>query len=311
MVGKDIANERLIELYVEKITAENLSRATIDAYRADLVNFEKFCQKKALNFVKLDEKSIRFYLQELAKSGIKMQSVSRKISSLKQFFGFLRIDEIRFDNPTQNITKPKFAKNLPKFLTKDEIAKILQYLTKNDDLATLRLRAMIEVLYSTGLRVSELISLRFSDIKINNDGGVENNIIVRGKGNKERMVLLTKTSCLALKEYLQKVSEKFEKIRFKYLFFASKNKVDNHITRQRFGQILKNLALVNNIDCNRVSPHIIRHSFATHLLDDGMDLRSIQELLGHSDISTTQIYTHILSSRLQKIVNDKHPLAKF
>ena len=302
-------NESLIDKFVQKITAENLSKSTIDAYKRDLLDLAKFCHKKSSNLLKIDEKFLRFYLQELAKNGIKMQSVSRKISTLKQFFAFLRIDEIRFDDPMKNVAKPKVAKNLPKFLTKEEIAKILGYLSNDEDFATLRLRAMIEVLYSTGLRVSELISLKFSDVKMDDKNEVENCLIVKGKGDKERMVLLTKTSRIALKEYLRKIEGEFAKLKFKYLFFASKNKVDEHLTRQRFGQILKSLALANNIDPKRVSPHVIRHSFATHLLDDGMDLRSIQELLGHSDISTTQIYTHILSSKLKKIVQNKHPLS--
>lgn len=300
-----------------------LSRNSLVSYQLDLKLFLRFLYSKQSDFLKTSEQLIRLYLNQLYEEGIAPASVSRKISTLKRFFNFLELEDYLKDNPTLNLTTPKKAEKLPKFLSEKEILALLK--TANEDKSDfgLRLSCMLEILYASGLRVSELVSLPISIIQ-KSDGKIKNYLIVNGKGNKERIAPLNSHAIKMLEEYLksrESLGQKNSKWLFCGHFKANKemnlvkhehkfNIIDQHITRQRFHQMLKELARNAGVDEKRVSPHIIRHSFATHLLNRGADLRVLQELLGHSDISTTQIYTHIMESKLKELVETKHPLAK-
>lgn len=279
-----------LESFLEMMSVERgCSHNTLESYRRDLESFDEFCKNDAETCTRED---ITRFMQHLAGEGFAPRSRARKLSSLNQFFLYLYTEKIRKDNPCTNIDAPKVTKALPKFLSEKEVDKLID--TASDDL---RLKAMLEVLYATGLRVSELISLKSSNIR---KDGADFFVVVKGKGSKERMVPLNKLSIEAIKNYHARI-EKSD-----WLFPSGKS----HITRQRFGQLLKELALKANLDPEKLSPHVLRHSFASHMLAHGADLRLVQELLGHEQIATTQIYTHIQSTKLHKLVSEHHPLAK-
>lgn len=318
------SNLDLIIDFLEVLKVENgLSKNTISSYNLDLNLFLRFLQKDNKGFLQADEKLIKLYLNQLYKEELAATSVSRKISTLKRFYQFLELESFIKTNPTINLTKPKEDKKLPKVLSEKEIFKLLKTVNEDKSDFGLRLSCMLEILYASGLRVSELISLPILAIQ-RNSAKIRNYLIIKGKGNKERIAPLNKSSINILEEYLesrQRLGQKDSKWLFCGYFRANKegnlikdkfkfNIADEHITRQRFHQMIKELAQNSGIDQNRVSPHVIRHSFATHLLNRGADLRVLQELLGHSDISTTQIYTHIMDGKLKELVNKHHPLNK-
>jgi len=270
---------------------------TLEAYRRDLYECYDFLKKRKSDFAKTDKILLENYLTSLNKQGLAAGTIARRISSLKQFFSFLYSENIRSDDITRQIEAPKQARSLPKSLSKDEINALIDTAKEDDDKRTV---AMLELLYASGLRVSELVTLPLSAIhKIEE----KQFIIIIGKGNKERLVPLHDSAIDALNQYNN--SHKYKS----FWLFPSSSK-EGHVTRQRFGQILKGIALKAGLDPDKVSPHVLRHSFASHLLAGGADLRVIQELLGHSDISTTQIYTHIEQEKLINLVNTHHPLAK-
>jgi integrase/recombinase XerD len=317
---------QLVNLFSEKLISENgLSKNTVLSYQNDLKLFRSFLNSINSNFLKADEESVKSYLQKLYQDSLSPASAARKISCLRNFFKFLEIDGYRKNNPALNIVKPKNNNKLPKFLTEKEIFTLLDTVNKDASDFGIRLSAMLEILYASGLRVSELVSLPMTTIQKNTDSkGVvtfKDYMVVRGKGNKERIAPLNNSALKILENYI-KLRERMGHKDSKWLFCGHirtskdehKNSIhrqaDQFITRQRFHQMLKELAVKAGVDPKRVSPHIIRHSFASHLLNRGVDLRILQELLGHSDISTTQIYTHILDSKLRDLVNNCHPLAK-
>jgi integrase/recombinase XerD len=307
------------------IAEDGLSKNTVSSYQNDLKLFLGFLLAKNSCFEKVDEKILKSYLEDLYQQGIKPSSLNRKISTFKSFFKFLAGEGINKNNPTLNIEHAKNSSKLPKYLSEKEVFLMLDAVVKDDSHFGIRLSAMLEILYASGLRVSELISLPISAIGKSFENGkitLKNYLIVTGKGNKERIAPLNKTSLKILEKYLQ-AREEMGHGNSKWLFCgririnkdqnklstAIKRAVDEHLTRQRFNQMLKELAVMVGIDENKVSPHVIRHSFASHLLNQGVDLRVLQELLGHSDISTTQIYTHIMDSKLKELVFKHHPLA--
>lgn len=315
-----------IENFLEKLKAEDgLSQNTILSYGKDLELFEKFLGNKKIEQV--DGEILKEYLHQLHQENLRSASVSRKISTLKNFYKFLQNENIVKDLPTINLENPKPDKKLPKFLSEQEMFKMLDFINCDKSEFGIKLSCMLEILYASGLRVSELVGIEISaiqeDVDENNQKTLRNYLVVRGKGNKERIAPLNKSAIKMLIEYLE-LRKKLGLEKSKWLFTGKvrslKNitkikektylKSDVHITRQRFHRMLKELALKVNIDPTRVHPHVIRHSFATHLLNSGVDLRILQELLGHSDISTTEIYTHILDSKLQNLVFNHHPLAK-
>lgn len=279
-----------IESFLEMMSVERAaSKNTLESYQRDLENLAEHINNDHENCT---EKDLESYMAALAKDGLAPKTRARKLSSLKQFFTFLYIEKIRSDNPSANLEPPKLNKPLPKFLSLQDIEKLLAESTEDP-----RLNFMLELLYAAGLRVTELISLKKNSIR--NESG-DFYVFVKGKGNKERIVPLGKHAMQAMNNYLaeNEVTD--------WLFPSGKS----HMTRQRFGQLLKELALKANLDPTKVSPHVIRHSFASHMLEHGADLRLVQELLGHEQIATTQIYTHIQEKKLHEVINNHHPLAK-
>ncbi len=328
-----MSNNYLISNFLEKIRAEDgLALNTILSYGKDLELIDKFLISKNISFENATADHIKDYFYELYKDNLRSASIARKISCLKNFYKFLESENIVKSSPTLLLQTPKKELKLPKFLSEEEVFKLLDFINRDKSEFGIKLSCMLEILYSAGLRVTELVSLPISAIQeidgVDGKKTLRNYLIVKGKGNKERIAALNKSAIKMLIEYLD-FRKKMGQEKSKWLFVGSvrsskkKNREGDeeqlqdremashkHITRQRFHQMLKELALKANIDPDRVHPHVIRHSFATHLLNNGVDLRILQELLGHSDISTTEIYTHILDSKLRDLVLNHHPLSK-
>lgn len=297
-----------IDAFLEMLVAERGAASnTIAAYRKDLSQFTVFIKsiKTRPTFTEVTSDQINEYLMSLSRQGRKATTLSRHLSALRQFYQFLVSEEWAAENPTVSVEAPRHHRPLPKILSEDEIATLLKIACTQTDPEGIRLYAMLEVLYATGLRVSELTSLPYTAIDLKKPI-----LLIKGKGNKERMVILSEPALKALHVYVQVRPNFLAKagVRGQKWLFPS-NSIDGHLTRQRFGQLLKELALAAQLDPKKLSPHVIRHAFATHLLRHGADLLAIQKLLGHADLSTTQIYTHILTDRLKELVNDHHPLA--
>ena len=290
-------NEKYIEEFIDYLRFEKkYSENTISSYKRDLNKTNTYINK---DFAKLNKKDIQNYIQKLSKSE-NASSVSRCISTLKSFYKFLELNKYTNKTPLTTITNPKTVKKLPKILSEEEIEKLLDINLKTD--FDYRNKAMLELMYSSGLRVSELINLNVNDIDLSNAS-----VRIFGKGSKERIIPLNDYAIDALNNYiLNHRRSLFKHGESNYLFL---NNHGNKMTRQGFFKILEKIAKEKGIK-SELSPHTLRHSFATHLLKHGADLRSIQELLGHSDISTTQIYTHITSERLQKNYEEFHPHGK-
>lgn len=290
-------NEKYIEEFIDYLRFEKkYSENTISSYKRDLNKTNTYIKK---DFAKLNKKDIQNYIQKISKSK-NASSVSRSISTLKSFYKFLELNKYTNKTPLTTITNPKTVKKLPKILSEEEIEKLLDINLKTD--FDYRNKAMLELMYSSGLRVSELINLNVNDIDLSNAS-----VRIFGKGSKERIIPLNDYAIDALNNYiLTHRRSLFKHGESNYLFL---NNHGNKMTRQGFFKILEKIAKEKGIK-SELSPHTLRHSFATHLLKHGADLRSIQELLGHSDISTTQIYTHITSERLQKNYEEFHPHGK-
>ena len=318
-----LSDQELLINFIQKIKAEDgLAVNTVISYQKDLELFCKFLEQNNLTIFDVDINIIRQYLLKLDQTNLKSSSLLRKISTLKNFFKFLYQENIIKENPAVEIESPKKTRQLPKYLTQEEMFKMLDEVNKDKTEFGLKLATMLEILYSCGLRVSELVSLPISALSFDNNQ-IRNYLIVKGKGGKERMVVLNKASIKILEEYL--LLRKKIVNNDCYWLFPGNNRsskivdstnlnkkikaIKTHLTRQRFHGMLKELAIKVGLDQNRVHPHVIRHSFATHLLNNGIDLRMLQELLGHSDISTTEIYTHILNSKLKEVIEKNHPLA--
>ena len=296
----------LVENFLEVLASEKgLSKNTLYSYKIDLDQFIKFIKKKNIKTKEFTDRDIKEFISNFKNKGYEKSTVSRKISSLTHFFNFL-LDEKEIDsNPLSNFEIPKQSKKLPIILSNKHIDKILEFTKQDQSAKGIRLYAMIEILYATGIRVSELVEMKLSSIYED-----KNFLLVSGKGNKERLVPISKKTRETLDKYLtirsHFVSEKINSI----WLFPSKQSSVGHITRQRFNQLLNELNLRADLRIKNISPHKLRHAFATHLLENGMDLRSLQQILGHADISTTQIYTHVLKERLKEIIKDNHPLSK-
>ena len=297
--------DTLVESFLEMMVAERgAARNTILSYARDLEEARAFIKAHKSTFETVDKHQLEAYVISLGKAGLSPRTVARRISSLRQFFHFLYTESSRTDNPAAELDAPKQSRNLPKSLTAEDITALIAAARAAGDL---RLSAMLELLYASGLRVSELVTLPARAFEKKGQGFAF--LIVRGKGNKERMVPLYDAAVDALHAYLEARKKKQGKDSESKWLFPSRGAA-GHITRQRFGQLLKALAIKAGLDPEKISPHTLRHSFASHLLAGGADLRVIQELLGHADISTTQIYTHVEQERLTKLVTRHHPLAK-
>ncbi|MES2601592.1 MAG: site-specific tyrosine recombinase XerD [Pseudomonadota bacterium] len=311
------SDTRLTALFLDMLAAEQGAGVnTLDAYRGDLEDLSDFIARRKSTFQKADTQMLRDYLGDLDDRGFKSSSVARKLSSTRHLFRFLLSERVRADDPAAILSGPKRGRALPKVLS---IADVDRLLTQAKALAetpeqsplqklrALRLSCLLEILYATGLRVSELVALPLSAAR--RDARM---IVVRGKGNKERLVPLNETSKQAMADYLAALEathreQKKTATVSKWLFPSSGE--SGHLTRQHFARDLKELAAAAGITPRLVSPHVLRHAFASHLLHNGADLRIVQTLLGHTDISTTQIYTHIVEERLKSLVRDLHPLA--
>jgi len=288
-----------VEAFLEMMMAERgASKNTRDAYRRDLRHFAKAMKG---DIARCESRDVRAYMERLARDGFDAATAARRLSALRQFFRFLLGENVRADDPSAAIDAPKRGRRLPKVLSEADVATLLDSARAIEGDEGLRATALLEVLYAAGLRVSELLSLPVSAAAAH--GGV---LVVRGKGNKERMVPLTRSAIEALKRWLAARAKSGGES--PWLFPSSNRK--RHLTRQWFSQLLKRLASAGGLDPRRVSPHVVRHAFASHLLAHGADLRAVQEMLGHADIATTQIYTHVLEERLKSAVREHHPLAR-
>ncbi|MGE3714161.1 MAG: site-specific tyrosine recombinase XerD [Alphaproteobacteria bacterium] len=307
---------RLIEQFIEMMLAERgASRHTAAAYQRDLADMAGFAASKGSALAELSRSQVESFLASLSASGLTASSVARKLSAARQFYEFLYNEHVRGDNPASTIETPRLARSLPKTLSMEDIAALLKAAGEDSSPAGLRLVAMLELMYGAGLRVSELVSLPLSALQVTGKSMQvkADSLLVKGKGRKERLVPVNSNTRKALSDYLA-VRHVFlqgqgdERIESPHLF--PYQHANGYITRQQFGVMLKELAGKAGLNPEKISPHTLRHSFATHLLSGGADLRVIQELLGHSDISTTQIYTHVAGEHLKKLVEEKHPLSK-
>ncbi len=287
------------EAFLEMLAAERgAARNTLLAYQADLEDFTGFLANTAPGAASAAQVSA--YIASLAGAGSSARTQARRLSSLRQFFLFLLRENFRQDNPAAELTTPKLPQTLPKYLSEREVDDLLRAAAETPGAPGLKACAGLEILYATGLRVTELLSLPAAALA--SDAAM---LMIKGKGGKERMVPLSdaaKAAALRLREGTKKPKQTP-----RYLFAG--RDISQPMTRQGFALLLKQVALRANIDPARLSPHVLRHSFASHLLARGADLRSLQKLLGHSDIATTQIYTHVLAERLRQLVETHHPLA--
>jgi integrase/recombinase XerD len=315
--SKAHTDTRLIHLFLDMLAAEQgAGDNTLDAYRRDLEDFSEFLHRAGQNFTRAGTDVLRDYLADLDTRGFKSSSVARRLSAMRHLFRFLLNERIRSDDPAAILSGPKRGRGLPKVLSISDVDRMLtraKELTQADvspqhRLRAMRLHCLLEVLYATGLRVSELVALPLSAAR--SDARM---IVVRGKGNKERLVPLNEASRRAMADYLAamqalKTDKQKNAASSKWLFPSFGE--SGHLTRQHFARDLKELAAASGLAPRLVSPHVLRHAFASHLLHNGADLRIVQTLLGHTDISTTQIYTHVVEERLKSLVRDLHPLAE-
>ncbi len=305
----------LVEAFLDMLTTERGAAInTRQAYWRDLADVSLFLKNnRNTEIVKASTDDLKAYIKDLSdkssdKGNVSTRTIARRLSALRQFYRFLVSEGKREDDPTSTIESPKQARTLPKTLTEDEVDRLIATASEKETAEGARLVCLIEMLYATGLRVSELVGLPLSAIGKNAE-----HLIVEGKAGRERIVPLSTAAQKALNKYLEvrkqhTGGEEAASSQDKWLF-PSKTATSGHLTRQRFAQLLKDLAKEAKIDNGRVSPHVLRHAFATHLLNNGADLRSVQKMLGHADIATTQIYTHILGKDIKESVEEKHPLS--
>jgi len=312
------SDAKLIDLFLDMLAAEQgAGDNTLEAYRRDLSDLSGFLSRSRQSFAVAETQTLRDYLADLDTRGFKSSSIARRLSAIRHLFRFLLNERLRSDNPAAILSGPKRGRALPKVLS---IADVDRMLTRAKELAQasdasalqrlrrIRLYCLLEVLYATGLRVSELVALPHSAARHE-----ARMIVVRGKGNKERLVPLNDAARQAMTDYLAAMDilrpeTRKTAVTSKWLFPSFGE--SGHLTRQHFARDLKELAVSAGLAARLVSPHVLRHAFASHLLHNGADLRIVQTLLGHTDISTTQIYTHVVEERLKSLVRDLHPLAE-
>jgi integrase/recombinase XerD len=305
------ADDRLIELYLDMLAAERGAQEnTLAAYQRDLEDFAAHLTAAGSGIAAAGTEDLRAYLGELSRRGLRTSTVARRLSAIRQLYRFLYAEGRRRDDPAAVLEGPRRMRPLPKTLSLEDVDRLLRVAATVHPAASLRerlraarLSCLIETLYATGLRVSELVALPIAAAR--RDARV---IVVRGKGQKERLVPLNDAAKHAMAGYLELAAQLAPSGQSKWLFPSFGGA--GHITRQHFARELKALAAAAGLRAEQVSPHVLRHAFASHLLHNGADLRVVQTLLGHADISTTQIYTHVLEERLKSLVRDLHPLAE-
>jgi integrase/recombinase XerD len=299
---------RHVENFIEMLRAErNAADNTVAAYRRDLAHFAAFLAARGGALEAADAEAIRAYLARLDTAGMAPRTAARRLSAIRQFYRFLVGEGLRADDPVAVVDGPRQGRPLPKLLSEAEVAQLIAAARALAGVEGARLVALLELLYATGLRVSELVGLPVAAVM--RDQRV---LVVRGKGNKERMIPLNEPARAAISVWLtirQRELAKSPRGKASPWLFPSHG-ASGYLTRHRFGQLLKELAVSAGLDRRRVSPHVLRHAFASHLLEHGADLRSVQKMLGHADIATTQIYTHVASERMKTLVREHHPLAR-
>jgi integrase/recombinase XerD len=301
-----MAADHQLESFLEMLAAErNAAANTRAAYRRDLKDLSAFLGPREATLSTANADDLRAYLAHLARRETAARTAARRLSALRQFYKFLIAEGRRGDDPTAAIDAPRLGRPLPKLLSEEEMSRLIAVCGQLEGPEGARLSVMIELLYAAGLRVSELVKLPLAAVL--RDQPV---LIVRGKGSKDRMVPLNAPARSAINIYLGHRAHFLPNDGKPSSFLFPSRGIEGHLTRQRFGQMLKDLAVAAGIPPDRISPHVIRHAFATHLLDHGADLRSLQKMLGHADIATTQIYTHVAGDRLKTLVAEHHPLAK-
>ncbi|MBO9100069.1 MULTISPECIES: site-specific tyrosine recombinase XerD [Rhizobium] len=304
-----------MEAFLEMMSAERgAALNTLSSYQHDLDDLHGFLKARAVRMTEAASTDLGAYLTGLSNQGFKASSQARRLSAMRQFYKFLYAEGLRTDDPTGILDAPKKGRALPKIMGVEEVSRLLAQaeteaeLDGPNKLQRVRMLALLELLYATGMRVSELVSL--SAKVLDHEGRF---LMIRGKGNKERMVPLSHSAISAMKAYgqmrlAQEAAAKEPPPESPWLFPSSSK--EGYLPRQVFARDLKDLAIRAGLTPSLISPHVLRHAFASHLLANGADLRVVQELLGHSDISTTQIYTHVLEERLHQLVQTHHPLAK-
>ncbi|MDK4739800.1 site-specific tyrosine recombinase XerD [Rhizobium sp. LEGMi198b] len=311
---KDLSRVHM-EAFLEMMSAERGAAVnTLQSYERDLDDLHSFLSERNVRLTEAASNDLGAYLSGLSRQGFKPSSQARRLSAMRQFYKFLYAEGLRTDDPTGILDAPKKGRALPKTMGVDEVTRLLAQAEQEaavegpDQLQHLRMLVLLELLYATGMRVSELVSL---PAKVLDQEG--RFLMIRGKGNKERLVPLSQSAIAALKTYgrrqaLEAAKAKQPAPESPWLFPAASKQ--GYLPRQVFARDLKDLAIRAGLTPSLISPHVMRHAFASHLLANGADLRVVQELLGHSDISTTQIYTHVLEERLHQLVQTHHPLAK-
>ena len=300
---------RLIALFLDMMTVDRAAAAsTLKNYGRDLERFSAFVRKRSETLASAGGDDISAFLESLESDGLAASTAALKCSALRQFYAFLYSEDYRDDNPTAAVSRPKTRRPLPKILSEAEASRLIEAVGGADAKAT-RLRAMVELLYGSGLRVSELVSL-----PLQAGQSAQETILVRGKGGKERLVPVGGAARRAIDDYLSVRAAFLPKgasgdPKSSPYLFPSRGKA-GHVTAARFAQLIKELAVAAGIAPERVSPHVLRHAFATHLLSGGANLRAVQAMLGHADITTTEIYTHVAQDRLKDLVFSRHPLAR-
>ncbi len=299
-------NHLILENFLEVLASEKgLAVNTRISYKNDIFQFLVFIEKNKKKINEVTSFDIEKFTSRFSNQGIEKSTISRKMSALSHFFIFLLEENIIESNPIHELDLPKQIKKLPKILSVDQVEKLIKSSREDQSINGIRLNTMIEILYATGIRVSELVEMKLSATYAE-----KNFLLIQGKGNKERLVPISENTEDKIKDYLKIRKEFIDNDTESKWLFPSKQSSKGHITRQRFNQLLQTLCERVNLNNIRISPHKLRHAFATHLLANGVDLRSLQQMLGHADISTTQIYTHVLKDRLKKLVSDNHPLSK-
>jgi integrase/recombinase XerD len=301
----------LIESFLDMMSAERgASINTLSAYRRDLLDFSGHRAVKGGSARTTSRDDIKAYLATLSRSGVTGSTQARRLSALRQFFGFIYSEGIRKDDPTDAIEAPRRQRPLPRILSHDDMTALIEAARglAEKSAAGVRLSCMLEVLYASGLRVSELVTLPLLAARAK-DGF----LLVKGKGQKERLAPLNRTARQAIADYLE-VRDAFlpagaRRSHAERFLFCSRS-AEGHVTRRRCHQMLKDLAIAAKLDPDKLSPHVLRHAFATHLVEGGADLRSVQTMLGHADIATTQIYTHVAKDHLTQVIESAHPLSK-
>ena len=293
------------EAFLEMMAAERgASPNTLAAYGRDLADAQGFLVAHG-GLMAASEEAVEAYFVDLARRGLSAATAARRRSAVRQFYRFALVEGWRADDPSRRVDAPKKGRPLPKVLSRDEVTAVIQAAGARDGAAGLRLACMVELLYASGLRVSELLALRLEAVA--RDPAY---LIVTGKGGKDRLAPLNDAARRAVKAYLAARPSFLPKGDKANPWLFPSRGAGGRLTRRRFAQMLDEAAVMAGVDPAKVSPHVLRHAFATHLLEGGADLRVVQTLLGHADISTTQIYTHVASDRLREVIEQSHPLAK-